>query len=815
MRGLKQLTFAFVAMCLAFAGVGCDKEPVETPVNKPTIGIMEPELDAETMTAKVMIAPSTDTTAWYWMIKGGVDTEDAMMTKVEGAAAQEIEFKVEYGMEYTITAYAENRAGKSDIAEKKFCQMPAGEVTLTIGEITLNEETMKVETTIYPSKATSVWYWGVAYSEEEAEIMEWTAVEGNTEQAISFQYEWGKTALIHAYATCGNIVSEVETAEAYFSPAIPTITVSKPMFDEASMTVSFEVTPSEDTDHWYWGPYGDVYPDSPDAWTYYMDNEPRTVSYVVEYDKEYQFTFRAENAILQGEEKRAEFAVMSPGVEIAIENLTAYSLDAVITKKSHCVRYVAGAAHTDAFDRNIFIEQAQSSLNPNEDYPFAAFNSATESRTFSEQDLVRNSLITSDENAGIMLVPGTSYTIAVYCENGEGLNSVVTKEFVAPTATLNGNVEVAIEVSNIAETSATINVEAGEACKIIIGCMDPAVTKVDTDNPFDFEGKSDEEIKSYLISMTHAIPSLYSEPVTRPVGNLTIGGTYYAYALAIKDGKVGSVAFVKFTTKTPSLTGVAKITSAEILEQTSHETLTVILGVDNNATKVRLYAAPAADHSAYADNLEYIMDANDYQNYREEYEIVDGVATAVVDIYHPASNYYLYAVAVDQEGKAGEMVCVAQMAGLETEYYTTIDVIEEEINIDLTGTGTVDLVVTITNKVDDRISLTVNTDSRSANAQKVWLIRYNGQLTAIKDEVKYAFSEYADTKMVKGSYKEGKVGYPLKYEDGGSDWDPKYEALQEYNSTYGGDILVAVVLDTDGKFNIYSYYTAGGSVTLY
>jgi hypothetical protein len=414
-----------------------------------------------------------------------------------------------------------------------------------------------------------------------------------------------------------------------------------------------------------------------------------------------------------------------------------------------------------------------------------------------------------------MLVPGTSYTIAVYCENAEGLNCVVTKEFVAPTATLNGNVEVSLEVNNIAETSATINVEAAEACKMIIGCMDPAVTKVDTDNPFDFEGKSDAEIQSYLISMTHAIPTPYNEPATRHLSQLAIGSTYYAYAIAIKDGKVGNVAFEKFTTKVPALTGIAKITSAEILEQTTHETLTVVLGVDSNATKVRLYAAPESDHSAYAANLEYIMDEESYQNYREEYAIVDGVATAVVDIYHPASNYYLYAVAVDKNGKAGEMVCVAQMAGLDTEYYTTIDVVEEEINIDLTGTGTVDLVVTITNKVDDRISLTVNTDSRSANAQKVWLIRFNGVVDQIESEVKYAFSEYADTKKVKGSYKEGKVGYPLKYEDGGSDWDPKYEALQEYNTSYGGDILVAVVLDTNGKFNIYSYYTAGGSVKLY
>ena len=134
-------------------------------------------------------------------------------------------------------------------------------------------------------------------------------------------YEWGKTFVVEAYAECGAVKSEEVSAECYFEPSVPTISVSKAMFDEATMTVSFEVTPSEDTHHWYWGPYGDVYPDSPSAWTYYMDNESRTVNYVVEYDKTYQFTFRAENAVLKGEEKRAEFAVMSPGVDIAIEDM--------------------------------------------------------------------------------------------------------------------------------------------------------------------------------------------------------------------------------------------------------------------------------------------------------------------------------------------------------------------------------------------------------------------------------------------------------------------------------------------------------------
>ena len=718
MKRLRLLAFSVVAMCLAFAGVSCDKEPVETPVEKPTIGILEPEFDEATATVKVMIVPSTDATAWYYKVESEGNT--AEYTKVEGAVAQEIEFEAEYTVEYTISAYAENKAGASDVATKKFLK------------------------------------------------------ESNLELA--------------------------------------TIAISKPEFDETTMTLSYKVTPSENTTHWYWGIKTDAA--SPSEYEHHEGNEAVSVSTKVEYDTEYTFVFVAQNAHGIGNEVETEFMTISAVVEIAIENLTAYSLDAVITKNEHCVKYVAGAMHTEAYDRNIFIEQAKSSLNPDESYPFAVFNSATESRTFSEQDLVRNSLLTSNENAGIMLVPGTSYTIAVYGEDANGMSNVTTKEFTVPNATLNGNVGIDISIDNITETSANVNVEAAEPCKIIVGYMDPAVTKADTDNPFDFEGKSDDEIRSYLISMTHAIPSIYNEPITRTITNLAIGGTYYAYALAIKDGKVGSVAFEKFTTIVPKLSGIAKVTAAEIVEQTSHESVTVKLTVDSNATKVRLYAAPETDHAAYAKNLEFIMDADEYQNYREEYAIVDGVATAEVAIYHPGSKYYMYAVAVDGEGKAGEMVCVTTLAGLDTEYYTTIEEIVEETKRTFDGTGTVDLVINIMSQEDDRISLTVNTDTRSANASKVWLIRFNGTIAEIEDNVQYAFTNYPDGKIL-GSYKEAKVGYPLKYEDGGSDWDPKYEALQEYSATWGGDILVAVVLDTDGKLNIHSYYAAGGEVKLY
>ena len=803
---IKHLAVAIVAAVVALAGWSCDKEPAKTPAQKPSIGIMEPEFDAETMNVSVMIAPSTDAEAWYWMVKGGLDTEDAMMTKEEGAAAKEISFTAEYGVEYTITAYAENKAGKSDIAEKRFCAMPEGEVAIALGEPTLNEETMEAMVAVYPSKAVSQWHWAVEDVDLGEVYITDTIVEGNAEQTIAFAYEWGKKLRFHAYSECGELKSDIVKVDVYFAPTVPTITVSKAHFDEAAMTVSFDVTPSEDTDHWSYGVKGGEQ-------STVEGNEAQSVAFEVEYDREYEFIFRAENALNEGEEKIIDFCVISPVAEIAIENLTAYTLDAVITKKAHCVRYVAGIVHTSAYERNIFIEQAQASLNPDPSYPFAVFNSATESRTFSEQDLVRNSRTDSNENAGIILLPKTEYTIAVYGEDGNGNYTVTTKEVVVPEVELNGTTAISVEVSEIGLTSANATVTTEPGAKVLSGYIDPALAKADTENPFDFEGKTEAEIKAYIAGAVKGVPEIYSEPITYQMSDLfAIDTEYVAYAVAIKDGKVGEVAYTTFRTLRPSLTGVAKITAAEIEPQTSHETLTVKLTADANATKVRLYAAPASDHAAYADNLEYIMDADDYQNYREEYAVANGVATCVVNIYHPATNYYLYASAVDGNGRAGEMVCVSLLAGLGTEYVTTIEEVIEEGSLSYKGTGDATLVVEVQEVVEDRISAVLTATAFSANVDKVWFIRFNGKINEVEAQVKEALIEYVEKNKIIGSYKIAKEDLGVKYVDGGSSWDPKYEALQSYDAQWGGDIIVMVILDTDGKVKIDSYYAAGMEV---
>ena len=679
--------------------------------------------------------------------------------------------------------------------------------TITIAEPTFDAATMTTKVNITPSEDATAWYWKVMYDLTN-EYKPFTKVEGATAQEVEFTVEYDTEYIIIAYAENEAGKSD-EVTKSFTAASLPTLRVGKAEFDAQTMTVSFMVTPSEGTHHWYWGEYNDAL----DAkYTTFEGNEPESVSCTVEYDREYQFIFRAENAANEGTEEIVDFCVISDVAEITITNLTAFTVDANVAMSDKCVRYVAGAVHTSAFDRNVFIEQAQASLNPDPNYPFAVFNSATESRTFTEQDLVRNSRTDSNDNAGIMLLPGVSYTVAVYGENEKGHYNVETVEFVVPAAEINGNVDVAIEMTEVSDNAATVKVTAAEACKMIIGYIDPAVAKADVDNPFDIEGKSDEEIKAYIVSIAQAIPTVYSEPITRMLNDrLEVGTTYYAYAVAIKEGKIGEVEYIEFKTTRPSLTGVAKITAAEIEAQTTHETLTVKVTADDNATKVRLYAAPTADHAAYADNMEGVMDADEYQNYREECELVDGVATAVIDIFHPGDNYYIYASAVDGNNRAGAMVCVAELAGFDTEYYTTMAEVVDEGALSFDGTGTATLTASDITEVDDRVNVTLTATNFSDNVEKVWFMRLASCKTAdIESRVKENLDEYADSEKVKGSYKIVKEGWAYKYvDDTENSFDPKYDALLKYSESYGGDLIVMVILDTDGKVNIHSYFGGG------
>ena len=144
---------------------------------------------------------------------------------------------------------------------------------------------------------------------------------------------------------------------------------------------------------------------------------------------------------------------------------------------------------------------------------------------------------------------------------------------------------------------------------------------------------------------------------------------------------------------------------------------------------------------------------------------------------------------------------------------TSIEEIIEEGSLSYSGTGSATLMVEVVEVVDDRVSATLTATNFSDNVDTVWFIRYNGLKDEVEQQVRESLSEYVERGKILGSYKIAKEDIGVKYIDGGSSWDPKYEALQSYDASWGGDIIVMVILDTDGKVKIHSYYAAGREVT--
>ena len=815
---LKNLLFLCVAMVATLMGWSCEKAEVTPPVNIPSIGIHEPEFDKESMTLKVLIAPSTDATAWYWSISA--QGEETTYTKVASAAADEVSAKVEYGVEYTIAAYAENEAGKSEVATKRYCPMPeAAEVA--IGEVTLDEATMTAKCTVYPSALTVAWYWKAAKS-DAIEAAEWQKVEGNAQTEVSFAYTWGEEFEVRAYAENAAGKSKEKAVEAYFEPEAAALTIGDPVFDSEKMVVTVDITPSATTAVWFWRL-------NPDGQTNEVKgNEPKTLSFNVEYDTVYNISLHAENVLGKSAEGYiVEFKYDAPlpaMVEMSITKATAYTISVDVTKAEHCVRYVVGGVTSASFDAETFTAQAKSSLSPDPSYPIAIYNSATESATFTEQNLVRNSKVDSTENSGLVLIQGEKYTIAVYAEDKDGRSELYTVEHTVPEASEGASfgLDLTMSKEQVGMSWAKATVAAPAGSKLFVGYMD--YVSMLSDEAFSFEGKSEAECKAYIMANIAGIPAEVSATKEYTLSEaLQANSKYVAYAVAVDpNNEVINVDYEIFTTTSASLSGKATITDAYISDQTSIDELSMLLYVDSEASKVRVYAAPAADHASYADNMEQIMDSDEYQNYREEYELLGSMGFASVDIAisHPGADYYIYAVALDKDGKAGPIVNVAQLAGGSKEYYTTVTEVEESEDDDsgsdsgdnsgnkydlfFVGTGSVEIAIEVDDTDPDAISAKFTLVSKSDNVKGVWLHRINeAKTSAVKGAVYNDFEYY---------------GYDESYPQGTSSMIKRnlmeYTSYTEeymipYGDEHGGTIISVVVADSDNKISINYCYAAG------
>ena len=71
MKLLKNLAILTTAI-IALLSCGCEMFGGDTPT-KPTISISDLEFDAETMTVKAIITPSSNTEAWSYKVENRVD----------------------------------------------------------------------------------------------------------------------------------------------------------------------------------------------------------------------------------------------------------------------------------------------------------------------------------------------------------------------------------------------------------------------------------------------------------------------------------------------------------------------------------------------------------------------------------------------------------------------------------------------------------------------------------------------------------------------------------------------------------------------
>ncbi len=621
-------------------------------------------------------------------------------------------------------------------------------------------------------------------------------------------------------------------------PALPTITVSEPALSADNTKAVVTVTPSDDTEKWYWKcePEGE----SAAAYTAVTGKEETKLEIPIDIDKDYVLTVYAENESGKSQEAVKEFIfkyedLMDELVEFEIKNLSAFSMDVEVKKGAKCAKYVIGAIikgymgedletgqpkYEEIYKEATFIEDAELSLNPNKDYPMQPYNWSDVSATFNEQTLVRSALQDKDisESKGIILTAldtdETEVVVAIYAVDAEGKGTVFTKEVTVPDAELNGQVVASIEIpaGKIALRSFEATFTADANCaKMIVGQTDAGAIAKNSSKPF--AEMSVAEIEASILKLGASVPVTYTQPFSKEFASkdMVPNTKYYVYAIPIdKQGKLGKIVYTGVTTGRPTFEGVGSITSVSFPEQTSPEKLLVDISVNENTTAVRVFwetSVPA--------NLDWIMVDEASSNVQWiEYKVEDLGKLKTEEnngglyILSPGSTYYLRAVTVDKDGKLSEIVDLVAKAGKGDDgIQTKAAEVEAPKEADFSGNGA--LTLTVVSSGDDEeagwgyfAKLKV---TKGQNTSKVYMVKGsdqkpNGLEAYVKDQ-KF-FKEYTSDAVPTGM-----VSLILDENTSEKEITEKFDV--EYEAQWGGGARIFVTLDNDGKFSMADYYIYG------
>lgn len=616
-------------------------------------------------------------------------------------------------------------------------------------------------------------------------------------------------------------------------PALPTITVSEPALSADNTKAVVTVTPSDDTEKWYWKcePKGE----SAAAYTAVTGKEETKLEIPIDIDKDYVLTVYAENESGKSQEAVKEFIfkyedLMDELVEFEIKNLSAFSMDVEVKKGAKCAKYVIGAIikgymgtdetgqpkYEEIYKEATFIEDAELSLNPNKDYPMQPYNWSDVSATFNEQTLVRSALQYKDisESKGIILTAldtdETEVVVAIYAVDAEGKGTVFTKEVTVPDAELNGQVVASIEIpaGKIALRSFEATFTADANCaKMIVGQTDAGAIAKNSGK--DFTEMTVAEIEASILKLGASVPVTYTQPFSKEFASkdMVPNTKYYVYAIPIdKQGKLGKIVYTGVTTGRPTFEGVGSITSVSFPEQTSPEKLLVDISVNENTTAVRVFwetSVPA--------NLDWIMVDEASSNVQwTEYKVEDLGKLKTEEnngglyILSPGSTYHLRAVTVDKDGKLSEIVDLVAKAGQGNDgIQTKAAEVEAPKEADFSGNGA--LTLTVVSAEGTAATLKVE---KGANTKKVYMLKGTDMVPAGVDAYVKEQDFFKD--FTPDATPTGLISLFLDENTSNKETDENFNwSVEEYHPTYGSDARIFITLDNDGKFNIADYYIHG------
>lgn len=621
-------------------------------------------------------------------------------------------------------------------------------------------------------------------------------------------------------------------------PALPTIAVSEPALSADNAKAVVTVTPSEETEKWYWKcePKGQ----SAAAYTAVTGKEEAKLEIPIDMDVTYTLTAYAENETGKSKEVSKEFTfksedVMTELVEFEIKNLSAFSMDVVVKKSAKCAKYVIGATpkgymgtntttgeeeYVEIYKEATFIENAETSLNPDESYPMQPYNWSDVSATFTERTLSRYALKDKDisESKGIILrsleVDEIKMIIAVYALDAEGNSKVYTQEITIPEPEITGQVAVSIDVPKdkikMRSFEATFTADAN-CSRIHVGQSSAGLI---ASGGKSFDNMTEEEICASIVRLGAEVPLAYTGAFSKEFASkdMVPNTSYIVYAIPIdKEGKIGKVVYKSVTTGTPVYDGTGEITSVTFPDQISPEKLLVDISVNDKVEFVRVLWDMGTGPGSL--DLKTIMADEDSRDVHwHEYATADLPKLKTEEnngglyITSPGSTYYLRAVTVDKDGKLSEIIDLVEKAGKGTNGIKTKEE-EPEISVaDWTGTGKLTLSVESTGTTDEGLYTADLKVAKGENTKLVYMVKWSGeaQPTDIDDYIKEL------PYFVNFVPEAGAVGVvSIVLDKNTAEKTTTEEFMDEYSAMWGGDARIYVTLDNDGKLSIADWYIHG------